>query len=72
MGKCKKRTIINNPILENPMTREDAIAHIIKSIRSNSLDTDTKNLLTLFGISSEELVEAGVSFEELSILKRHM
>lgn len=72
MGKCKKRTIINNPILENPMSRVDAICLIIKNIRANELDTDTKNLLTLFGISQEELVEAGATYEELSILKRHM
>ena len=45
---------------------------IIKNIRANELDTDTKNLLTLFGISQEELVEAGATYEELSILKRHM
>lgn len=72
MGKCKKRTIINNPILENPMSRVDAICLIIKNIRANELDIDTKNLLTLFGISQEELVEAGATYEELSILKRHM
>lgn len=72
MGKCKKRRIINNPILENPMSRVDAICLIIKNIRANELDTDTKNLLTLFGISQEELVEAGATYEELSILKRHM
>lgn len=71
MGKCKKRTL-NRPILEAPLSREEAIVGIIKEIKSNSLTDESKKLLTLFGILPEELTEAGASYEEVLILKRHM
>lgn len=71
MGKCKKRTL-NKPVLETAMSRNEAINLVIKKVQSNSLDTETKNLLTLFGITPEELTEAGATFEEVLVLKRYM
>lgn len=71
MGKCKKRTL-NKPLLETSLSRNDAINYIIKQIRNNKLDNEAKNLLTLFGINPEELTEAGATYEEVLILKRHM
>ena len=71
MGKCKKRTL-NKPLTEKTLSRESAIELIIKQIKKNYLDTECKNLLTLFGISPEELTEAGATYEEVMVLKRFM
>lgn len=71
MGKCKKR-ILNKPVLTTSMSRHDAIEIIIERIHANHLDNETKNLLTLFGITPEELTEAGASYEEVLVLKRFM
>lgn len=71
MGKCKKRTL-NKPILEGSLSRKDAIDLIIHKIQSDILDKETKDVLTLFGITPEELTEAGATYEEVLVLKRHM
>lgn len=71
MGKCKKRTL-NKQILNMSLSRNDAIKIIIEKIHTNNLDNESKNLLTLFGITPEELTEAGASYEEVLVLKRFM
>ncbi|MBQ2645310.1 hypothetical protein IJG14_07055 [bacterium] len=71
MGKCKKRTL-NKPILENSLTRSHAVSIVVNQIKKNELNNEGKNLLTLFGITPEELTEAGASYEEVLILKRFM
>ncbi len=70
MGKSKKRIL--NKITENitpVLKRKTVISNIIKDIRNNSIKEETKNLISLFGITIEELSEAGVSYEELSAVK---
>ncbi len=70
MGKAKKRSF--NKAREKDITavkRADAIICIINGIRNNSLSSDIKNLISLFGITAEELTEAGASYEELSAVK---
>ena len=71
MGKCKKRTL-NRPLTEKTLSRDSAIALIIEQIKHKHLDKECKNLLTLFGISPEELTEAGATYEEVMVLKRFM
>ena len=71
MGKCKRRTL-TKPVLTSNLKREDAIKQIVEKIRLNKLDTETKKLLSLFGITPEELTEAGATYEEAIILKKHM
>lgn len=71
MGKCKKRTL-NKQILNMSLSRNDAIKIIIEKVHTNNLDNESKNLLTLFGITPEELTEAGASYEEVLVLKRFM
>ncbi len=71
MGKCKRRTL-NKQILSSSLSRKEALEDVISKIRENKLDTNTKNLLTLFGITPEELTEAGASYEEVLILKRYI
>ena len=67
MGKAKKRNFhksINadksNPLaaLSATFTREDAIEKAIKAIKSNNCGNETKDIITLFGITAEELAEA--------------
>lgn len=68
MGKSKKRILnkYSNTICTT-LKRKDIIKTVISDIKANSLKEETKNLISLFGISSEELAEAGATLEELSI-----
>ncbi len=69
MGKSKKRIFNKNKIDDLSIKREDAVNLIIKNLKNNLLDIKTKNLLSLFGISAEELAESGATYEELRALK---
>lgn len=76
MGKAKKRnfhTCVNSGGAMNSLppvfTREEAVKKIIESIKSNDFGPETKDIITLFGISAEELSEAGATYEELLALK---
>lgn len=70
MGKSKKR--IFNKYLNNINTtlkRKDIVKTIISDIKVNLIKDETKNLISLFGISTEELLEAGATYEEISVIK---
>lgn len=80
MGKAKKRNFhnclktggnssgsINN--LPPAFSRKEAIKKIIENIKSDDCGEETKDIITLFGISAEELAEAGASYEDLIALK---
>ena len=56
------------------MTREEAINNIFKAFsnKSNPEYDDAKNMITLFGITAEELSEAGLSYENLRALENLM
>ena len=70
MGKAKKRNFNKNSFEKGTtFKRSDVISQIITDIRNKKLSDDTKNFITLFGITTEELSEAGATFEELSIIK---
>jgi len=63
MGKAKKRNLAlksNNKI--SNITRESAIEQIVTNIQNR---IDAINLITLFGISAEELLEAGATYEDV-------
>ena len=62
MGKSKKRIIYKgkNQQLAN-LTRNDAIENAVKML--NDGDKDAYSIITLFGLSAEELLEGGASFE---------
>ena len=71
MGKCKKRTLYKNNS-SYFMTREEAINNVFRTF---SASTGKKNsyksaleTISLFGLSAEELSEAGVSYENLKAL----
>lgn len=70
MGKCKKRTFYKSNS-SYFMTRETAVNEIFEMIKNNSKKATSKKIIdtiSLFGISAEELSEAGVPYENLKAL----
>lgn len=53
------------------MTREDAVSKVSNIIKNSILKESgtVSNLITLFGLSAEELSEAGVPYENLVALQ---
>ena len=71
MGKCIKRTLYNsNNDSTRYMTREDAVLNVSKIFnKKNKVNfKNAINTISLFGITAEELSEAGVSYENLQAL----
>ena len=69
MGKCKKRTLNKNTSYF--MTREEAVSEVFNILNVKKKKIDIKSALdtiSLFGISAEELSEAGVPYENLQAL----
>ena len=72
MGKCKKRTL-NGRRSASPyfMTRETAVNNVFRMFNENKKKVDLKlamDTISLFGLSAEELSEAGVPYENLKAL----
>ena len=72
MGKCKRRTLYRSNT-SYFMTRETAVNNIFKMITEKSSKRrynkeNVLNTISLFGISAEELSEAGVPYENLKAL----
>ena len=70
MGKCKKRTL-HKAATSYFMTRETAVNNVFKIFNENKKKIDLKlamDTISLFGLSAEELSEAGVSYENLKAL----
>ena len=72
MGKCKKRTL-HKSNSSYFMTREMAVNRIFNMVQSVSAkDFNLKEAIdtvSLFGISAEELSEAGVPYEYLRAME---
>ncbi len=70
MGKCIKRTLRNsNNDSTKYMTREDAVSNVFKALKKKNINFEhVVKTISLFGISAEELSEAGVSYENLQAL----
>ena len=70
MGKCKKRTLYNSTNGSTKyMTREDAVSDTFKTLKKQSVNYErVAKTISLFGITAEELSEAGVSYENLQAL----
>jgi hypothetical protein len=69
MGKSKTRILrkgINDQFTK--MTREGATSQAVKFLNENN-NIEAKNLITMFGLSAEELLEAGASYESVVALK---
>ena len=80
MGKCKKRSLhkTNSTYF---MTRESAVSNIFKMMndtkksnrnkknsKKKAVINDILSTISLFGISAEELSEAGMAYENLKAL----
>ncbi|MBP3925450.1 hypothetical protein J6E39_09470 [bacterium] len=68
MGKAKKRSFklgINDRL--SNLTRKDALCEAVKLL--NKLDSAAYNIITLFGLSAEELLEEGASYEAVRNIK---
>ena len=62
MGKAKKRSLhlgINDRF--SNLTRSEAIEEVVDMLRTG--DRDVYSLITLFGLSAEEILEGGASYE---------
>lgn len=76
MGKAKKRnfqTCIKKGgamgSLPSTFSREEAVNFVIQNIQSDNLGHETKDMISLFGITAEELAEAGAAYEDLVALR---
>lgn len=50
------------------MKREDALKEIFAILRKDPANVEAKKLISLFGITAEELAEEGLSYELLRTL----
>lgn len=65
MGKAKKRSLhlgINDRF--SRLTREEAVETVVDML--NTGDKDVYGLITLFGLTAEEILEAGASYEAVA------
>ena len=51
------------------LRREDAIFGVVRNLKYNKFDGQTRDMITMFGLSAEELSEAGASYEEIRALR---
>lgn len=69
MGKSKSRIFrkgINDQF--TTMTRENAIKETAKFLNLSNI-IEARNLITMFGLTAEEILEAGASYESVVALK---
>ena len=68
MGKSKKRIIYKGKNLQfSNLTRSDAIRKTVELLESS--DKEAYSLITLFGLTAEEVLEAGASYEAVKGLE---
>ena len=69
MGKSKSRIFrkgINDQITK--ISRNDAIVETVKYLNANK-NNEAHNLITRFGLTAEEILEAGASYEAVVAMK---
>lgn len=69
MGKSKSRIFrkgINDQF--TTITRQNAVEETAKYLNSNN-SIEARNLITMFGLTAEEILEAGASYESVIALK---
>lgn len=67
MGKAKKRSINlgkHNQIVN--MTRNEAVLEVVRRFKRNE---NVLDLVTMFGLSAEELLEGGALYEEVKAIE---
>lgn len=70
MGKCKKRmdAKARNTKFQMQITRKEALNQVQKELDNDPASISAKKMISLFGLSAEELSEAGVNYEVLRAL----
>lgn len=64
MGKAKKRGFRRGDLDEfYRLSREEAVQEVVKLLKNS--DNNAISLITLFGLSAEELLEAGADYEDV-------
>ena len=64
MGKAKKRGFRRGDLEEfYRLSREEAVQEVVKLLKNS--DNNAISLITLFGLSAEELLEAGADYEDV-------
>lgn len=69
MGKSKSRIFrkgINDQLPK--ISREDAVNEVVKHLNGNN-NSEAHGLITMFGLSAEEILEAGASYESVVAMK---
>ena len=76
MGKAKKRNFQTCAhsgaaigALTSCFSRVEAVIFVINIIKSADLGAQTKDIISHFGITAEELAEAGAAYEDLVALR---
>lgn len=69
MGKAFKRGMnkSKNNLFES-LSREEAVNKVVKGLKNPNKNDNVEDLITLFGLSSEELLENGASYEEVKAI----
>lgn len=65
MGKAKKRSLhlgINDRF--SNLSRQEAVEAVVDMLKNG--DKDVYGLITLFGLTAEEILEAGASYEAVA------
>ena len=66
MGKAKKRNFEKcRHLYTLSLNRKEAIDRVLGRFRCNVFDSESKSLISLFGLSQEELSESGASWEAI-------
>ena len=66
MGKALKRGMHKSKNIPfESLSRDDAINKVVKGLKNTNKNENIEDLITLFGLSSEELLESGASYEEV-------
>ena len=74
MGKCKQRIFSRAKTYGNlcHISRTQAVRLVSCKLEYNPQSISARNLISLFGLSAEELSESGVSYEVLRSLNALM
>ncbi len=73
MSKSKKRVLHRNKDCTFlSCSRAEAVKLVASSVRMCKFDKLAQDMISLFGISGEELAEAGLTWEELKIVSAYL
>lgn len=70
LGKCKKRLSARarNEKHQLNISRKEALGIVAKELNQDPSSISAKKMISLFGLSAEELAESGVTYEILRSL----